>query len=103
MYSLTLEPEQDTPEVLKRHMQAHGVGPGWTFLTGKHEDIELLRRKFGLVGLDPVVDADASQHTGMIRIGNEPYQRWSACRGQERAEWIAKEILWLEGPKPHAA
>lgn len=103
MYSLTLKPEQDTPEVLKRHMQMHGVGPGWTFLTGKREDIELLRRKFGLVDLDPVVDADTSQHTGMIRIGNEPYERWSACRGQERPEWIAKSILWLEGPKRHTA
>jgi protein SCO1 len=103
MYSLTLKPEEDTPAVLKRHMQTHGVGPGWWFLTGERQDIELLRHRFGLVDLDPVVDADPSQHSGMIRIGNEPYERWSACRGRERPEWIAKEILWLEGPKLHAA
>jgi protein SCO1 len=99
MYSITLKPEEDTPAVLKQHMAMHGIGPGWWFLTGRHEDVELLRRKFGQVDLDPAVDADVSQHTGMIRVGNEPYERWSACRGEARPEWIAKEILWLDGPK----
>ena len=95
MYSISLRPELDQPKVLKQHMQALGIGPGWSFLTGEAADIDLIRRKLGMVDPDPAVDADVSQHTGMIRIGNEPYQRWSACRGLARPEWIAKEIGWV--------
>ena len=32
--SISLEPEQDTPDVLRGYAQAHGTGPGWYFLTG---------------------------------------------------------------------
>jgi protein SCO1/2 len=103
MYSLTLEPERDSPAVLRQRMQELQVGPGWTFLTGRRADMELLRRKFGFVDPDPVIDADTAQHTGMIRIGNEPYERWSGCAGQARAEWIVKTILWLQGPVAQAA
>jgi protein SCO1/2 len=100
MYSITLKPDQDTPEVLRGHRAMHGVGPGWWFLTGMKPDIELLRRKLGFTDPDPLIDADVSQHTGMIRIGNEPYQRWSACRGGDRPEWIARAVLSLEAPAP---
>lgn len=48
LYSITLEPEKDTPEVLKSYAEAMGAKPGWVFLTGRRADIELLRRKLGL-------------------------------------------------------
>src|SRR5260370_39355035 len=70
IYSITLKPSEDTPEVLKRYAEARGVGPGWWFLTGDREDIELVRHKLGAVDPDPAVDADTSQHTGMIPYGN---------------------------------
>src|SRR5512132_1927734 len=41
-YSITLEPEHDTPEVLKAYAQKYNAGPGWLFLTGKKEDVKLL-------------------------------------------------------------
>src|SRR5712692_5572938 len=62
MYSITLSPEEDTPKVLKRYAQAHGVGPGWTFLTGKPEDILLLRKSLGYFYDDPKQDADKENH-----------------------------------------
>src|SRR5262245_10712131 len=99
MYSLTLKPEVDTPAVLHQHATQLGVGPGWWFLTGKPADIELIRRKFGIVDLDPVVDADKSQHTGMVRIGNEALERWSGCPGQAKPKVIVQTILWMQGPQ----
>src|SRR5204863_6715661 len=42
-YSITLSPEEDSPRDLKEFAKKHGVGPGWTFLTGKPDDILLLR------------------------------------------------------------
>ena len=76
--SISLEPKSDTPEVLKKYAQTHGVGPGWYFLTGKPEDIELLRRKLGAYELDPILDADRTQHAGIVVLGNEPKGRWKA-------------------------
>ena len=76
--SISLDAARDTPEVLRGYAEAHGAGPGWYFLTGKPDDIELLRRKLGAYELDPVVDADRKQHTGLVILGNEPAGRWKA-------------------------
>ena len=98
-YSITLKPEEDTPEALDKYAALHAVGPGWLFLTGKADDVELLRRKLGFRYDDPVEDADKSNHTGMLRMGNEPYLRWSACPGMAAPTWIAKDILLeMDGP-----
>src|SRR5829696_490826 len=40
MYSLTLKPEQDTPEALAEYARMHKVGPGWQYLTGSPADLE---------------------------------------------------------------
>lgn len=92
MYSITLKSEVDTPKVLADYARMHHAGPGWTFLTGKPSDIELLRQKQGFTNPDPVLDADKSQHIGMIRFGNEPMQWWAGCPGLARPEFIVKEI-----------
>jgi protein SCO1/2 len=76
MVSITLQPEHDTPEVMAAYAKTYGVGPGWMFLTGKKDDIELLRHRLGFFDIDPVVDADPEQHIGTVRIANEPMHRW---------------------------
>lgn len=91
-YSITLKPEQDTPQELKKYAKTIGVGRGWYLLTGKPEDIEFLRKKLGFTYSDAKEDADKSNHIGMLRLGNEPFMRWSACQGQARVEWIASMI-----------
>jgi protein SCO1 len=76
--SITLDPQHDTPEVLSRYARAYGAGRGWQFLTGRRDDIERLRRALGVRDPDPVVDADRSQHVGLVILGNEPKGRWRA-------------------------
>ncbi len=76
MYSITLAPDFDTPKVLKKYAQDHKTGPGWQFLTGKFSDIENIRKSLGFYDLDPAVDANRSQHAGMVRIGSDAYDRW---------------------------
>ena len=76
MYSITLLPDFDTPKVLNKYAKDHHVGPGWQFLTGKFADIELIRRKLGFYDMDPKVDADRTQHAGLVRIGNDAYNSW---------------------------
>ena len=96
MYSITLKPEQDGPAELKQYTQMCHVGPGWTFLTGKRDDIELLRRSLGFTDPDPDVDKDKSNHIGNVRYGNEPLMLWAACPGMAKPAWIAESILWAD-------
>src|SRR5262245_25938372 len=46
-YSISIEPERDTPQRLKSYADAFRAGPGWLFLTGLPEDIQTIRYKFG--------------------------------------------------------
>ncbi len=79
MYSMTLLPEQDRPQDLKDYAKLHGVKPGWTFLTGRPDDIERIRKRLGFYERDAKLDTDITRHTGMIRIGNDSLDRW--CTG----------------------
>ena len=76
--SVSLMPEFDTPRVLADYANAHGAGPGWSFLTGRRDEIEKLRRSVGAYDLDPAVDQDPTQHTGLLVFGNEATGRWKA-------------------------
>ena len=76
MYSISLRPARDTPERLAAYARTYGVGPGWLMLTGKPDDIELLRHRLGFVDSDLLQDADLEQHLGTVRIANEPMHRW---------------------------
>lgn len=90
--SITLKPEEDTPAVLKEYASAHGIKPGWTLLTGKPDDVELLRRSLGFTDPDPLVDRDKSNHIGNIRYGSEPLMQWTAMPGMTHPESLAKAI-----------
>lgn len=76
MYSMTLQPEFDDPRALREYRQRYGIKPGWTFLTGRPHEMDLLRRRLGFFDTDPAADADLRTHTGMIRAGNDTYNRW---------------------------
>jgi protein SCO1/2 len=95
MNSITLKPDEDTPTVLKEYEKMHGMGPGWRLLTGKPEDIELLRKSLGFTYPNKLIDQDKSQHIGNVRYGNEPLMLWAACPGMAHAKWIAESISWV--------
>jgi protein SCO1 len=47
--SITVDPERDTPEVLKRYAEAHRANPaGWAFLTGTPAEISEVARRYGI-------------------------------------------------------
>ena len=79
LYSVSIDPDYDTPAVLKAYMQDFDVGPGWTFLTGKKSDIDLLAYRLGLTD-DPNITSEPGPgidgHTPHILIGNEPTEQW---------------------------
>ena len=73
MYSISTDPEVDTPEVLAAYRKKFGVEEGWTFLTGKKDEIDLLQRKLGLLITDL---EDPRDHNINLVVGNEETGRW---------------------------
>ena len=96
MCSFTLKPAEDTPKALRDYANLYHAKPGWTFLTGRPDDLELLRRRLGFTDPVPTVDKDKSQHIGNVKIGNEPLMLWTACPGMAHADWILKAISWMD-------
>jgi|SRR5215510_3100540 len=47
--SITVDPERDTPDVLKLYAQMHGADvPGWSFLTGEPSAAQDVIRRYGV-------------------------------------------------------
>lgn len=76
--AVTLTPDIDTPDVLKEYAEQYGAKPGWSFVTGDKDEIEMLQRKLGVYDPDPVIDADLYSHAGLLTFGNERMGRWAA-------------------------
>jgi protein SCO1/2 len=68
--SMTVDPKTDTPERLKEYAERFGAGPGWSFVTGKPEDIRAINYKFG--DRSGVI----SEHRNEIVIGNDATGEW---------------------------
>jgi protein SCO1/2 len=70
LLSMSVDPEHDTPERLKEYAEAFGAGPGWSFVTGKPEDIRAINYKFGDRSLV------LSEHRNEIVLGNDATGEW---------------------------
>jgi protein SCO1/2 len=92
MASISLQPEHDTPEVLAAYAKTYDVGPGWVLLTGKKDEIEVLRHRLGFADSDPVEDADPEQHIGTVRIANVPMHRWAMSPALTNPEAMVRAV-----------
>ncbi len=93
MLSISIDSKVDTPERLKRYWEVFGSKPGWLFLTGDYDEIDRLRHELGVYDLDPLIDADKTQHSGIITIGNDRTNRWTALPILMHTEQLASTIL----------
>jgi protein SCO1/2 len=94
-YSITIEPETDTPRVLKAYAEKYKIGPGWTLLTGKKADIDLISRKLGLDFLPNPDDPDG--HMPSLLIGNEATGIWMRNSALDNTRFIALKIQQMIG------
>ncbi len=90
MYSITIDPDRDTPEVLAEYRERFQAEEGWTFLTGAEQDITLLRRKLGLYIDD--IDQDAGDHNLNLMLGNQSSGRWQKSSPFENPYILASLI-----------
>ena len=93
LLSISLDPVVDKPKTLKEYAARFGQFPGWYFLTGNEREIDDLRRKLGLYDLDPAVDADKTQHAGIVVVGNDTTNRWSSLPTLMDPRQLAQAVL----------
>ena len=74
--SISVDPDNDTPEILNRYAQDYGAqAPRWSFLTGpKHKVVEIGAQQFN-------VDITPATHTGNILL----VDKWGRYR--DRFKW----------------
>ena len=46
LVSISIDPENDTPKLMKAYLQRYGAQPGWDYLTGNREDIDKVLKVF---------------------------------------------------------
>ena len=46
LVSITIDPENDSPKVMKQYLMRYRAKPGWTFLTGSRRDIDTVMKAF---------------------------------------------------------
>ena len=86
--SLSIDPEHDTPAALAEYARTFDARPGWTFATGKIDDINSIRRRLGLYDTD-----DITQHMGLLTFGNESDGRWGATPALDAPKNILYYVL----------
>jgi protein SCO1/2 len=47
LVSVSIDPENDTPKVMREYLKRYRAKPGWDFLTGSREDINKVMTAFG--------------------------------------------------------
>ena len=95
-YSISIDPEHDTPAVLKAFAETFHAGPGWTFLTGRRADIERLARRLGLYSTPNPEDKDG--HVPALLIGNESTGDWMRASALDNPNMTATMIArWIAG------
>ena len=68
--SITVDPQQDTPEKLKEYAERFKAKPGWSFVTGTKENVNWALYKLGHYVEQP------SDHSTIFVVGNEPTGLW---------------------------
>lgn len=67
--SISIDPINDTPEVLKNHARMLGTkSPNWHFLTGNRDYIDNLADQFNIYVGDKEDKAESLNHSGMIAL-----------------------------------
>ena len=104
MYSITTDPEHDTPQALRAFAKKYEAGPGWMFLTAEPAVIESLRKRLFRSGeghehgVGPVQDCSL----GLIRYGNEAVGLWGSVPAKSDPEVIATRLSWLQSAEQSA-
>ena len=91
LVSITVDPQHDTPEVLRRYAERYTAGHRWWFLTGDKTDIYCLAQQgFRLSAVDPAAPAPPTCHQA-LRLGPAP--AWASHGSKGLVMHSARAVL----------
>jgi protein SCO1 len=82
LLSISVDPATDTPPRIKEYAQRFHAKPGWVFLTGKKENVELVLQKLG-----QRVEA-RDDHSTIFIIGNDRTHLWKKAMGAAKSDQL---------------
>lgn len=89
-YSITLDPVLDGPEVLRKYADNFYSGPGWLFLTGEPDDIDLIRHKLG------ERSKTIGDHRNDVLLGNDATGEWGRDSVFSDTAQLVQSILRMD-------
>lgn len=84
--SISVDPEDDTPEELKRYAERYEAKPGWTFLTGKKENIDWVVHKLGQY------TPDFEDHSMTFLLGDVGNAKWAKLKGDSDPRIVGAKV-----------
>ncbi len=89
--SISIDPENDTPQRLRAWSENFGAPEGWTLLTGSPRNIETLLK--ALQAYTPDIDA----HASTFLLGNEATGEWRRVNGSASSEVLVGALRQMAG------
>ncbi len=86
LVSITIDPEHDGPEELRKYLDRYGGKSGWDFFTGTREDIDLVMRAF-----DSFV-ADKMSHRPLTFVHGPGRDKWVRIDGFAGSRDLMEEL-----------
>jgi protein SCO1/2 len=84
--SITIDPEPDTPDIMKHYAQSFKPKPGWSFVTGSPENIKTITYRLGQI------NDDKEAHAPFLMVGDVSNVRWKKFLPNISNEMLARFI-----------
>lgn len=89
--SITIDPDNDTPDQLRRFAHKFDVGEGWQFYTGRYDDLLRVQRHFD------VYRGSKASHPPVLLLRREVHSPWVRVEGFPSATEILSLLESLPG------
>ena len=99
-YTISIDGDRDNPAELKAYAQKFKAGPGWTFLTGRPEEVTELRKAVGLYRNDGKPEAALNEHGISILLANEAAGQWIKRSPYEETKALQRLLIGRLQSKP---
>jgi protein SCO1/2 len=86
LISISVDPTTDTPERLKEYANKFKAQPGWYFLTGEKQNVELVSYKLG------GFVKDKNEHNAIIIVGNVRTGEWAKMYALAKPSEIVAKV-----------
>lgn len=86
LVSISIDPENDKPKVMRDYLRRYRAKPGWDFLTGARKDIESVRRAFNSYRENKM------SHEPLMFIRTPKGDSWTRIFGITSTEELLAEI-----------